>query len=313
MSVRDIQSKEIYVSPKSICEIFEIVWAGQQQKLSANSERWHYRTITVILPGDKQQRNIAVIPDRKVRTWICGINSEKVKPEVRPQLEAFQEECDQVLYDYWTKGVSVNPRHEFLASEDAKEWIGNVIGTAVEKAIAHVSTALMETTVLSIVASIRQENKQMMSDIVKTTLAEIRSEDAVYLAAKKWDIIERMNATCSLPEEQLISSQQAILNMLLPGTKSSSWKEKGLTHASEFLYEKSLQGYKWNYKTLEGAAGQLTKTAKKIWQKDNYEAFKEMITLKSGRTVDAYVFEIRYAEEAFKQMESDGKFYKDNQ
>ena len=196
-------------------------------------------------------------------------------------------------------------------TEDLKQFIGNVVGTAVESAISQISASFVETTVRATIAAIREENKQMMSDTVKATIAEIRSEDPVYIASKKWDVIERMHKTNSLSQEQLESSQQSILNMLLPGTKGKSLLEKNLTHASDFLQEKLLQSYRWKYKTLESAAGQLTKSAKNIWKEDNYQAFKEAITLKSGRTVQAYVFPIKYAQKAFEKMIKLGKFYKD--
>ena len=291
LSIRDNQTGEIYVSPKSISEIFEIDWGGQQQKLSEDFERWDYRTISVTLPGNIQQRNVAVIPDRKVRTWICGINPKKVKPEVRPQLEAFQKECDQVLYDYWTRGVAVNPRYQIAPSGELKAFIGEVVGTAVKSAIEEVSKNLIEKT-------------------VKLTMAEIRSEDPVYLAAKKWDIIERMDAKEPLAKEQIVASQQAILNILIPGSRGKSLSEMSLTHSVEWIYQKSLEGYQWAYKTIEAAAAQLTKIAKKLWETDNYKAFKESVTLKTGRTVEVYVFPILYAEKAFAQMVEVGKIYK---
>lgn len=118
ISIKDEQTGEIYVSPRSICENFGIAWPGQQQKLSVNASRWGYKTVLLVLPGDDREREVAIIPDRKVRTWICGINTEKVNPEIKAQLEAFQDECDAVLYDYWTKGLAVNPRHEVLYSGD---------------------------------------------------------------------------------------------------------------------------------------------------------------------------------------------------
>ena len=108
LSIRDIHSLVIYVVPRNICEIFGIDRKTQQRKLAEQSGRWDYRTIWVQLPGDGRQRSIAVIPDNKVRAWICSISPEKVKAEIRDSLIAFQKECDQVLYDYWTKGIAVN-------------------------------------------------------------------------------------------------------------------------------------------------------------------------------------------------------------
>ena len=123
-------------------------------------------------------------------------------------------------------------------------------------------------------------------------------------------LVERLNSTSALPKEQLALSQQTIMNMLIPTTKEANFEDINLTHSSDFLHQKSLEGYEWKYKSLETAAAQLTKAAKKIWQKDNYKAAKKSITLKSGRTAQTYVFPIEYAQQALKIMEQKGKIYK---
>ena len=238
LSIRDEKTEDVYVSPKSICEAFSIDWGSQYRKLSVNRERWGLAKVSLLLPGDDQYREVVVIPDRKVRTWICGINSDKVKPEVRPQLEAFQEECDRVLYDYWSKGVAINPRQHGLMLNDFKQFIGEVVGSAVKSAVSEISATLVEKT-------------------VKLTIAEIRAEDPVYLAAKKWDVIERMHAAKPLPDAQVTAFQQTVFNMLLPGTKGMALAEMDLIHSAEFLHEKFLLGYRWKFKTMESAAGQL--------------------------------------------------------
>jgi carbonic anhydrase len=68
---------------------------------------------------------------------------------------------------------------------------------------------------------------------------------------------------------------------------------------------------RWEYKTLDAAASQLTKIAKKLWEKENWIATKETIVLASGRSVAAYVFPIKYAEEALEYLVKIGKIKKD--
>ncbi|MFS9904411.1 phage antirepressor N-terminal domain-containing protein, partial [Salmonella enterica] len=45
------------------------------------------------------------------------ISPNKVKPEIRDKVIRYQEECDDVLYDYWTKGVVINPRKTSVMEE----------------------------------------------------------------------------------------------------------------------------------------------------------------------------------------------------
>lgn len=47
---------------------------------------------------------------RKLSAWMLTIYPNKVKPEIRGNVIRFQDECDDVLYQYWTEGGVVNPR-----------------------------------------------------------------------------------------------------------------------------------------------------------------------------------------------------------
>lgn len=47
---------------------------------------------------------------RKLSAWMLTIYPNKVKSEIRDKVIQFQEECDDVLYRYWTEGRVVNPR-----------------------------------------------------------------------------------------------------------------------------------------------------------------------------------------------------------
>ena len=62
------------------------------------------------LPGDSQRRSVVCIALRKLNGWLQTISPNKVRPEIRSKVIQYQEECDDVLYEYWTKGQVVNPR-----------------------------------------------------------------------------------------------------------------------------------------------------------------------------------------------------------
>lgn len=54
---------------------------------------------------------------RKLNGWLQTISPNKVKPEIRNKVIQYQEECDDVLYEYWTKGVAINPRKKTTVDE----------------------------------------------------------------------------------------------------------------------------------------------------------------------------------------------------
>ena len=56
---------------------------------------------------------------RKLPAWLYSIHANKVKPEIRDTVIKYQEECDDVLWDYWTKGVAINPRQTITPEQQA--------------------------------------------------------------------------------------------------------------------------------------------------------------------------------------------------
>ncbi|HAS8353861.1 TPA: hypothetical protein I7721_22630, partial [Vibrio vulnificus] len=91
------------------------------------------------------------IPLRKLNGWLFSINPNKVKASIRDKLIAYQEECFAALHDYWSKGVSVNPRKRNVMEElnqacaDMKrdKGIASIFGTGLNEwkvvKAAHVS------------------------------------------------------------------------------------------------------------------------------------------------------------------------------
>lgn len=70
--------------------------------------RWGVTKIVIPTLGDLQE--MLCIPLRKLFAWLNSISPNKVKPELRDTVIKYQEECDDVLWDYWTKGKAINPR-----------------------------------------------------------------------------------------------------------------------------------------------------------------------------------------------------------
>ncbi|MFJ3372817.1 phage antirepressor N-terminal domain-containing protein [Pseudomonas sp. NPDC086251] len=60
-------------------------------------------TITemVIVAADGKQRQMTCLPLRKLTGWLMSIHPNKVKPELREGIIAYQNECDDALWAYW--------------------------------------------------------------------------------------------------------------------------------------------------------------------------------------------------------------------
>jgi len=101
---------EPYTPMKPIVEGMSLDWMGQYTKIKQR----FISTIEeiTIVAADGKKRKMICLPLRKLAGWLQTINPNKVKSEIRDKVVQYQEECDDVLYDYWTKGIAVNPRNQ---------------------------------------------------------------------------------------------------------------------------------------------------------------------------------------------------------
>ena len=100
---------EPYTPMKPIVEGMGMDWASQFTKMKQRFKTCIVK-ITMQLPGDEQRREIICLALRKLAGWLQTISPNKVRPEIRDKVIQYQEECDDVLYEYWTKGHVINPR-----------------------------------------------------------------------------------------------------------------------------------------------------------------------------------------------------------
>ncbi|MDP2832169.1 MAG: phage antirepressor N-terminal domain-containing protein [Pseudomonadota bacterium] len=99
---------EPFAAMRPIVEGMGITWQAQHEKLKSEGQRWKCQAI-VTVAEDGKRREMVCLPLRKLAGWLAGISVRKVKPEVRDRLTAFQAECDDALWAYWTAGRAERP------------------------------------------------------------------------------------------------------------------------------------------------------------------------------------------------------------
>lgn len=98
-----------YTPMKPIVEGMGLDWKSQHRKLAANESRWGMVEMTIPSAGGAQ--SASSLPVRKVAAWLATIEPGKVKnPDVRARVVTYQNECDDVLWQYWNDGIAINPR-----------------------------------------------------------------------------------------------------------------------------------------------------------------------------------------------------------
>lgn len=97
-----------YTPMKPIVDAMGLAWGAQFVKLKQKFAT----TISEIeiVANDGKSRLMTCLPVRKLAAWLYSIHANKVKPELRDTVKLYQDECDDVLWDYWTKGQAINHR-----------------------------------------------------------------------------------------------------------------------------------------------------------------------------------------------------------
>ena len=105
---------EPYVPLRPIVENLGLDWGSQYRKVMADQKRWGVVMMTTPSSGGPQET--LCIPLRKVAAFLTTIEPRKTREAVRPKLIIYQDTCDQVLWDYWTKGHAERIDYDALAA-----------------------------------------------------------------------------------------------------------------------------------------------------------------------------------------------------
>ncbi|AYH00864.1 hypothetical protein C5E26_07875 [Pectobacterium parmentieri] len=98
---------EPYTPMKPIVEGMGMDWMGQYTKLK---QRFSKGIEEISIPTAGGIQKMICLALRKLAAWLNTISPNKVKAEIRDRVIRYQNECDDVLYEYWTKGQVTNPR-----------------------------------------------------------------------------------------------------------------------------------------------------------------------------------------------------------
>ncbi|WP_337137020.1 phage antirepressor N-terminal domain-containing protein [Morganella morganii] len=119
-----------YTPMKPIVEGMGLDWKSQFNKIKS---RFAKGMVEITIPTKGGEQSMLCLALRKLAGWLHTISPNKVKPEIRNKVIRYQEECDDVLYEYWTTG-EVKKKPNFRQST-AKELIP--LRQTAERLIAH--------------------------------------------------------------------------------------------------------------------------------------------------------------------------------
>lgn len=101
---------EPFVAMKPIVVQMGLIWAAQYVKIMEKFES--VVSIIETTGEDGKIYKMICLPLKKLPAWLYSISPNKVNPEIKDKIIQYQDECDDVLWQYWTKGFVENPRNK---------------------------------------------------------------------------------------------------------------------------------------------------------------------------------------------------------
>lgn len=92
---------EPYTPMKPIVEGMGLTWQSQLLKLH---QRFSKGITEIVIPSSGGNQKMVCLALRKLAAWLATISPNKVRSEIRDRVIQYQNECDDVLYEYWTTG-----------------------------------------------------------------------------------------------------------------------------------------------------------------------------------------------------------------
>lgn len=106
LDVVDMEDGKPGVVARRLVENLGLSWARQAEKLADP----HFRCAHMRIPSAGGTQETLILPIKRINAYLYSINPSKVREDLQEKIRLYQDECADVLYNYWAKGYAVNPR-----------------------------------------------------------------------------------------------------------------------------------------------------------------------------------------------------------
>lgn len=93
------------VALKPICENMGLQWEAQLKRIKRHPVLNSTMSIMDMVAEDGKNREMICLPLSMLNGWLFGIDSNRVKPEIKDTVIAYQEKCFKVLADHFGMGT----------------------------------------------------------------------------------------------------------------------------------------------------------------------------------------------------------------
>ena len=98
-----------YTAIKPIAENIGLAWHGQRERIERDEVLNSTARMIRVVAEDGKNREMMCLPIDYLNGWLFGIDTKRVKPEVKAPLIQYKMQCYKVLHDYWHTGQATHP------------------------------------------------------------------------------------------------------------------------------------------------------------------------------------------------------------
>lgn len=106
-----------HVGMKAICEQIGLQWQAQYNRIKRDELLNSVVSMMDITGKDGKTYQMVVLPLKMLNGWLFGIDTARVKNDIKQTILDYQQECYEVLFNYWNGNISKqdggnNRKHE---------------------------------------------------------------------------------------------------------------------------------------------------------------------------------------------------------
>jgi anti-repressor protein len=218
LTVIDREGKP-YVAMRQIVEGMTLAWPPQFKKLTDEPDRWGTVTMMVtVQSADGKERDMVCIPLKKLTGWLMTLQPSRMDEAVAAKVLTYQNECDDALWAYWSRGVAVNPRAISLdAAPDfddaiamAEAWIAQKRARMAAEAQAKQLSAKVEEDAPKVTFAEQlavSKGTILIGDLAKLITAQIGYKIG---QQKLFEVLRERGDIMRAPGRDLLPSQKAV-------------------------------------------------------------------------------------------------------
>ncbi len=122
VKVEGQKEPQIYVPVKPIADALGLEWSGQYQRINRDEVLAHESQLVRITEDDPKRGRPEqlCLPLEFIPGWLFGVQTSRVKPELREKVMLFRRECYRVLHEAFQQGkLTTSPAFSELLQTDS--------------------------------------------------------------------------------------------------------------------------------------------------------------------------------------------------